>query len=557
MDIGFIELALLLSTAAIFGLFARVFRQPLVLAYLATGALAGYLGLFTYVQEDTLKLFSNLGITFLLFLIGLEINYDSLRLVGRASLIIGIGQILLTSVPGYFIARGFDFAPLESLYIAVGLAFSSTIIIIKLLSEKRDLGSLYGKLSVGFLLVQDAVAILLLIVLGGVEAGQGVSILSPILTVLKGVALLAVTVWLGRKIMPMLFDRLARSEEVLFLVSTAWVLLVAVILEKLGFSLEIGGFLAGVALASSAERFAISSRVKPLRDFFILIFFVILGSSLADFSFAGLGAPIIALSLFVLIGNPLVVLVIMGIMGYRKNTGFAAGVTVAQVSEFSLILVALGVKLEQIRNEVLALVTGVAVITIALSTYMIIYSEVIAKRFSRFLSLFERKRSIENPTPADGYNCSVVLIGAHRTGASIAHHLLSDDLLIIDFDPDVIKAYRGRGYECLLGEATDEDILNMSGVALARVVISTSPNFDDNKTLLEYLAKEASRAKIIVRAESEFESLALYRSGAHYVIFPHLTSGHLLGKHIAEHPDLAFLSILRKNDLAILGKELL
>ena len=116
MDIGFIELALLLSTAAIFGLFARVFRQPLVLAYLATGALAGYLGLFTYVQEDTLKLFSNLGITFLLFLIGLEINYDSLRLVGRASLIIGIGQILLTSVPGYFIARGFDFSPLQHLF---------------------------------------------------------------------------------------------------------------------------------------------------------------------------------------------------------------------------------------------------------------------------------------------------------------------------------------------------------------------------------------------------------------------------------------------------------
>ena len=557
MDIGFIELALLLSMAAIFGLIARVLRQPLIIAYLTTGALAGYLGLFSFVEANTLRIFSELGITFLLFLIGLEINYDSLRLVGRASLIIGIGQILFTSVPGYFIARGFNFTSLESLYIAVGLAFSSTIIIVKLLSEKRDLGSLYGKLSIGFLLVQDVVAITLLIVLGGVEAGQGVSLWSPVFTVFKGFVLLGVTIWLGRRIMPLLFDRLARSEELLFLVSIAWVLLLAVVLEKLGFSLEIGGFLAGVSLATSTERFAIGSRVKPLRDFFILIFFVILGSSLSGFNYSGLTYPIIALSLFVLVGNPLVVLGIMGLMGYRKKTALLAGVAVAQVSEFSLILVALGVRLNHVHNDVLALVTGVAVITIILSTYMILYADIIAKRLSRFLSIFERKRSIENPILVESYSRPIILIGAHRTGSSVVHHLSPDKLLIIDFDPDVVRAYRNLGYECLLGEATDEDILEISGLAGAQVVISTSPNFEDNKILLEYLYKWKSRAKVIVRAESEFEMRLLYESGAHYVIFPHLTSGHLLGKHIAEHPDLAFLSILKKNDLVIINKQLL
>jgi len=557
MDIGFVNLAFLVVTAGIFGLCARALRQPLIVAYLATGALAGYLGLFSFIQTDTLRIFSDLGITFLLFLIGLEINYDSLRLVGRASLIIGIGQILFTSIPGYFIARGFNFTSLESLYIAVGLAFSSTIIIVKLISEKREMGSLYGKLSVGFLLVQDAVAIILLIVLGGLEAGQGVSLWLPIFTVLKGLALLAVTVWLGRRIMPRLFDRLAKSDELLFLVSTAWVLLVAVGLEKLGFSLEIGGFLAGVSLASSAERFAISSRIKPLRDFFILIFFVILGSSLSGFNFSGLSYPIIALSLFVLIGNPLVVLVIMGLMGYRKKTGFLAGVTVAQVSEFSLILIALGIKLGHVANNVLALITAVAVITIALSTYMILYADQIAKRLTRFLSLFERKKSIENPTPIGGYSCPIVLAGAHRTGGAIVEHLASRDVLLIDFDPDVVRVYRDCGYECLLGELSDEDILEISNVRGARLVISTSPNFDDNKALLEYINRCGSRAKVIVRAESEFETLALYEAGAHYVIFPHLTSGHLVGKNIAEHPDLAFLAILKENDLSVLGKELL
>ena len=199
--------------------------------------------------------------------------------------------------------------------------------------------------------------------------------------------------WLGRKILPLVFNKIAQSQELLFLTSLAWCLGIATAVAKTGFSIEIGGFLAGLALANSSEHFQISAKIRSLRDFFIMIFFVILGSSLIFSDFSGLTLPIIAFSLFVLIGNPLIVLIIMGFMGYRKRTSFMCGVTVAQISEFSLILAALGLKLGHLNTQIVSLITAVGIITITLSTYLILHAEKIFRRFPRFFSLFERKKS--------------------------------------------------------------------------------------------------------------------------------------------------------------------
>src|SRR3989304_4688973 len=228
MTAGIFELGIIIIIAAVLGIIARALRQPVILAYILTGTLIGLLGFFNLGDREIFQTFSELGIMFLLFLIGLEIDYASLRSVGKISVIIGLGQIIFTAAIGFIISLLFGFDYITSAFIAIALTFSSTIIIVKMLTEKKDLNSLYGKISVGFLLVQDFVAIILLVFLaslgpaGGSVSGAGIGG-----TIVKGVIFFALFLWLGRKIIPRIFDKIAASKELLFLASLAWCVLIA------------------------------------------------------------------------------------------------------------------------------------------------------------------------------------------------------------------------------------------------------------------------------------------------------------------------------------------
>jgi voltage-gated potassium channel Kch len=359
--------------------------------------------------------------------------------------------------------------------------------------------------------------------------------------------------FLGRKVLLPLFDKISQSQELLFLTSLAWCFGTAVLVSKTGFSIEIGGFLAGLALANSSEHFQISAKIKSLRDFFILIFFVILGSSLIGASFSGIIWPMIILSLFVLVGNPLIVMAIMGIMGYRKRTGFMCGVTVAQISEFSLILAALGLKLGHLNNSVVSLITGVGIITITVSSYMVLYSEKIFVKISKHLSIFEKKRNKEKTAYDFEFRKPIVMIGAHRVGKNIASHLSKDDLLIIDFDPDIMGEMKRKGYAVLFGDIADEEIADKSNFDSAKLVICTSPDFEDNMRILSRIKSiKKNKPKIIVRAEDENNARDFYKEGADYVIIPHLTSGQYIGKLIAGDGDFKALEQLKKKDLKLI-----
>ena len=528
-------LAIVLGTAALLGVVMRLLRQPIILAYLATGVILSAFGVYSIESQSTFSLFSDLGIMFLLFLVGLEINYTSIKMVGKTSVIIGLGQIAITFFIGFLIALLFHFSYVQSAYIAIALTFSSTIIVVKLLSEKKEINSLYGKISIGFLLVQDFVAILLLVVLTGLEAGDTLAIIPITAAIAKGIGLFAIMLWLGRRWIPKLFDLIGRSQELLFIVSLAWVFAIAAIAGKIGFSIEIAGFLAGIGLANSYENYQIASHVRPLRDFFILLFFVMLGSSVVTFSFAGLGLPILVFSLFVLIGNPLIGLGLMGLMGYRRRTSFLTGVTMAQISEFSLILVALGLKLGHINSSVVGLITSVGVITIVLSTYLIIHGEHVVKKLWNVLSYFERSRGIrEDELVGDHFDKPLILVGVSRIGRIIASHLPKEELLLIDFDPTIIQRFRKHGYTCMLGDIADREIFEKANFEKTRLVVCTSPLFEDNMTLLTQLRSMPGKRKIILRADNDKESAILYRKGADYVIRPHLTSGHYIGEVLAQ-----------------------
>lgn len=546
---GVLELAIVIMAASVLGILVHMLKQPAFLAYIFAGVALSAAGIIHAQNIELFETFSSLGIMFLLFLIGMEINYDSLRLVGKVSLILGLAQIFFTASIGYALALAFGFTALASVYIAVALTFSSTIIIVKLLSERRQIHSLHGKISIGFLLVQDFVAMLILMVLAGMSTGGEVTNLSVGLAIAKGVGLFALMLFLGRKVVPSILNKVAQSLEVLFLTSIAWALGVAAAVSYLGFSIEIGGFLAGLALANSSEHFQISARIRSLRDFFILVFFVMLGLNFTFSEISGIALPVIVLSLFVLIGNPLIVMAIMRFMGYKKKTGFMSGITVAQISEFSLIVVALGLSLGHVTEGVMSLVTAVGIITIVSSTYLITYSDEIFDKLKTALSIFEKKTAREKPLPPR-LRKPIVLVGGHRIGQNIASELPVEDLLVVDFDPDIVKRLQEAGMNVLFGDVTDEDIAEESGIAEAKMVISTSPDLQSNEALLSFIKNETDKSPIMVlRAETEKDAQYLYGKGANYVILPHLTAGQSLGRVLAAGAYGSLLEELKIKDI--------
>jgi Kef-type K+ transport system membrane component KefB len=386
LESPFVQMAAVLVVAAVIGGFALSLRQPLIVAFIAVGVLVGPASLGWVTAGTELELLASLGIAVLLFLVGLKLDPQLIRTTGPVALAAGLGQVAFTSLVGFLIGLGLGLDVLSAVYVAVALTFSSTIIIVKLLSDKRELDDLHGRIAVGFLIVQDIVVVIALIVItalgdvGGDEVGNRL-----ILTLFRGIGFLAVLLGLMKWVLPSLVGRVARNKELLVLFGVAWAVGLAAVGEVLGFSVEVGAFLAGFSLASTPYREAIASRLVSLRDFLLLFFFIDLGAKLELDLIGGQVGDAIVLSLFVLIGNPIIVMLIMGIMRYRSRTSFLAGLTVAQISEFSLILAALGVRVGHIDDSVLGLVTLVGLITIGLSTYLILYSHPLYERLSPIL----------------------------------------------------------------------------------------------------------------------------------------------------------------------------
>ncbi|MDX5346093.1 MAG: cation:proton antiporter, partial [Hymenobacteraceae bacterium] len=388
----FLEFSAILIIAAVIGGIGYLIRQPLIVSFIAVGILIGPTFLNIVQSVDKIALLAEIGITLLLFVVGLKLDLKLIKSTGPIALITGLGQVIFTSVIGYFLGLLLGFSSIVSIYIAVALTFSSTIIIVKLLSDKKEIDSLHGQIALGFLIVQDLVVVLVMIVLSAFGKQTGEHATRAVIEVLvKGAALL-IFVWLMMKyILPGLVQFLAKSQELLILFSIAWAVTLASASDLMGFSKEVGAFMAGVSLASTSFREIISGRLVSLRDFLLFFFFIHLGSELELSLLGEQLKEAVIFSLFVLIGNPIIVMIIMGVMGYRSRTGFLAGLTVAQISEFSLIFAALGVSLGHLSEIDMGLITLVGLITIGLSTYLILYSHQIYKRIAPALTIFEKK----------------------------------------------------------------------------------------------------------------------------------------------------------------------
>src|SRR3989344_2067082 len=558
----FLQLSLVLVLATILGIGAKALKQPLILAYIFTGVVISLFGIFKQIDHGALDIFSNLGIAFLLFLVGIELKIDDLKLVGRTAILTGLAQIFFTALVGFILIAGLGFGPIASAYMAIAITFSSTVIIIKLLTEKHDLKSLYGKVTVGYLLVQDFAAILALMFLSGFGNQGGITLSAISLIFLKGAYMVGLAYIGGRTFLKILFSWTSASVELLFVSAIAWAFLMSAVGVEFGFSIAIGAFLAGVAIASSPYRIQISARVKPLRDFFTIIFFILLGASMSAGASQVLLSHVILLSLFILVGKPLIVMAVMLTLGFRNRTSFLVAITGAQISEFSLILVASGFSIGHVSAPAVSLVAAVGIVTITLSSYLILHGDRVYREVEKYLS-----RALPEK-PHDPYVINreklsdhVILVGAEQMGWDILEFLkhqikkdikgkkdlaFGDRLVVVDFNPELTRNLTAEGFNAVFGDISDPEVLEELEFSKARIIIVTDPDVDDTHHLIKFAKGKDFGGVIVATTYWIHDAVSLYEMGADYVVVPEEIGGAHIAHVLDENwTDLAKIKKMR------------
>lgn len=521
----FLELTKIVFIATGVSILMRLLRQPLIVGYIISGILAGPYFFNALRSTEFIDILSKMGITILLFIIGLNMSPKVIKEVGKVSLFTGVSQIIFTAIVGYFIAISLGFSHVAALYISIGLTFSSTIIVLKLLSDKGDLNKLYGKIAIGFLLVQDIIAALILVIIPVVASGKEGGILTFVMLFLKAIQIAIALYLVTKYILPKVIKFVASSQELLFLFSISWGLALASIFYAYGFSSEIGALVAGVSLSITPYAFQIGSRLKPLRDFFIVLFFVLMGSHIQLNSLGEIIIPALIFSLYVLIGNPLIMLIIMRALGYHRKTSFLTGLTVSQISEFSLILAAVGFSMGHLSQNEFSLITLVGLITIAGSTYFMLYADKIYKRSESLLKKLDFLKTRDETVHTDE-NYEVVLFGFDRVGKDFVDLFkkLGKSYLVVDFNPILIKYMQQNNISCRYGDAEDIEFLHELRLDEIKMCVSTIPDFKISTLLLKKIRNNNKSAIIILLTHDIDEAVELYKLGASYVMLPHYLS---------------------------------
>lgn len=529
----FVQLGLILIIAAVAAYVLKLIKQPQILAYFLVGILiTPVFGLVTDIS--LIESMSIIGIAFLLFIVGIEIDLKKLKNVALVSTLGGGIQILSLFVFGFLIALLLGFLSLEAAYIGLMFAFSSTMVVMKLLSDKRELNTLHGRIVVGILLLEDIVAIFALSVLSSVN-GFTFSLLG--IALLKFLSLFAMAFLCSKYLFPKIFRFPARNPELLLISSLAVCFIFSLAFYYLGFSIAIGAFLAGVTLGNLEYNLEIIAKVRSLRDFFALLFFVSLGMRLSPDIVKQMIMPLIVFGLFIVLFKPLLTMVVCSLFKYTKKPAFFSALSLSQVGEFSLVIAAQGLLLGHISSNLFSLVVVVTLFSITLSSYLIEHKEWFCRMLDKPLKIFEvfsTKGAEYSPAEAEP---SIVLCGHNRIGYSILKGFgkeMKKKVLIIDFNPEIIDKLAKEGYHCIYGDVSDEDIIEKMELERIEMLISTIPEVKDNLHLIKKTREANKRAKIIVTASEIDEALQFYKAGADYVIMPHFLGGEHASKLISE-----------------------
>lgn len=532
---NFTQLSVILVIVAIVAFVMKLLKQPLIVGYILTGILVGPSLLNLAGGNEAFEVFSEIGIVLLLFIIGLELSVAVIRKLGKPVFLTAAAILMTIGTVGFLVGTAFSFTTTEALLIGLAMFFSSTIIIAKVLSDKKEITRLNGQIAIGVILLDDIVATFALLFVAAGGSGNSLNAVDIGFLILKGIVMIAVLALLSTKVLPKVVKSVAKSQELLFLFALAWGFGVATVIHLVGFSVEIGALFAGVALAHLPYAGQIGARLKPLRDFFIILFFISLGEHLQLNNLADAFIPALALSLVVLVLKPLIVMVSLGLLGYTRRTSFKTGINLSQISEFSIILIVLAASTGAIGQSVAAVVTLVALITITVSTYLMQYDNVIYRKIEKHLSMFERATAKDTKHLAKKY--PLVLIGFQNGGHQYlkTFRSLKKRFVVIDYDPEAIEELERARIDYLYGDVTDPELLAEVNMDSVRLIVNTIGDHDVNVGLVKYVRRRNDHAVIVCYSSNYGEAAELYKLGVSYVMLPHFIGSERLSNFIATH----------------------
>ncbi len=542
------DLGIIIVAATLLAYVAKFLRQPTIPAYVIAGILIGPVGFGLITNYETIRTLSELGIAFLLFIVGLELDLQRLKDVGFAGSASAMIRSGLLFGVGFLIAIYFGFLGLDAVYLGLALAFSSTMIVVKLLSDNNELDTLHGRYTLAILLAEDALAIIALSVLA---TADHFTVATIAISLLKGFGLFCISIVASRFLFPPIFGFVARSQELLFLTALSICMIFAKLSSLAGFSIAIGALIAGISIATFPYNIEIVSRIRSLRDFFVTIFFVSLGMDMILVDIEPLLLPALALIFAVVILKPLIIMSLSSLAGYGRRTSFLSSISLAQISEFSLIIVLQGVLLSHISHSIFSLTVIVALVTITLTPYLIRYDEQLYQKFLRRLAIFDKLTFRRFPVNLEGIpkksENHIILCGAHRMGHDIMHELshLRERFFVVDFNPDVIKSLMDKNIPCIYGDIGDIEILKRIDLKNAEMVISTVPNESANTLLITETRKVNPNVLIFVTADAINQAMELYDAGADYVIVPRMLSGEKISDVLGT-PDSQKMATIKK-----------
>ena len=515
------QVGLVLLVCVVVGALAIAVRLPLLVGLLIGGVIVGPDVLGLVASSPEIELLGEIGIAMLLFVVGLKLDPRLVRQLGPVVLVAGTLQVFTTAALAFAIGRGFGVEVVPALYLAAAMSFSSTVVVIKLLADRGQIEQLHGRLALGILIVQDLFVIGLMVVLASIDPDSTASVVEQLgLVALRGVGLFAAIALLARFVLPRVVHVLARRGELLVLAAVTWAVTLAAVAHLLGFSEEVGAFLAGVALASSDYREAISGRLTTLRDFLLVFFFIDLGTQLR-FEGADDLALIVALSLFVLVAKPVLIAVISTLLGFQTGVAVRAGLTLAQISEFSLILAALGVSLGQLDGRSAGIVAAVALVTITLSTFLSAEADRFIPSLSRPLAPLQRARVRKEMEQRAVRNPEVIVIGLGRLGMTVFEELRArgEDVLGVDFDPRTVE-FESGDIPVVFGDLEDPELPTQLPLARVRWIVATPRDPEVHRAFLHALRRRGYRGRFAAAADHPEDERLLRKLGVDLVVRP-------------------------------------
>ena len=544
---------------------ARWARQPLLLAYIAAGVLIGPIGLGIISSAESIQALAEIGLVFLLFIVALEIDVPKLVKSGKAASAATLVQVAGSLLLAWGAALLLGYRGLPGVYLGLMAAFSSTMIVVKHLADRSELDTLPGRVILGILLAQDVLAVAVLAIqpnLGGFSAGQASPAFTLALSLGKGAALVGGAFFVGRIVLPRLLRTVATSPEILTVSGISWCFLVCWAAMQAGFSTAVGALLAGVSISQLPYTLDLVSKVRPLRDFFVTLFFVSLGMLLSVPTLRVLVAALV-LSAVVIASRFLTIPPVLRMLGYDNRVGLLSAIHLSQISEFALVIVLTGVAdaHAHIDSEIVSIVVLVLVITATLSTYLVTMSHPLVRRLVRWTrgTLLEDKPA-KTLRQGGAAEAPIVLVGCFRVGSSLVQGLLGSSrrFKVIDFNPHLHQELLRLGVPAVYGDISHLDTLEHAGVEQAETLICSIP--DDflrgttNRHLLAKLRKLNPTARIIVTAQSAPAALELYAEGADYVALPRLLTSERL-MEVVGHIEAGDLEGIREREIEDLRRK--